>query len=89
MRSYESGELSGYVAAGAASTAICLDRSADLAEGEVVPVLSSVLRELPRDLLVIGKHGRTRISRIFCGSFAEAVLATLTIDTVIAAPRRW
>ena len=62
---------------------------ADLKEGEVVPVLARALSELAPDLLVIGNHGRTGISRMFHGSFADAILETLAFDTLIAAPRRW
>ena len=44
------------------------------AEGDVWPVLQSVIDEKKIDLLVLGTHGRTGIGKFFLGSVAEEVV---------------
>jgi nucleotide-binding universal stress UspA family protein len=45
-----------------------------LLEGEPVEEIVEVAREMPCDLIVMGTHGRTGVSRLLMGSVAEAVL---------------
>jgi nucleotide-binding universal stress UspA family protein len=45
-----------------------------LVEGEVVSQILHVASEAPCDLIVMGTHGRTGLSRLLMGSVAERVL---------------
>jgi universal stress protein A len=45
-----------------------------LCDGPAVPAILSAASELPGQLLVVGTHGRTGLSRIAMGSVAEAVV---------------
>jgi len=44
--------------------------------GDTASEIIRVARELPADLIVMGTHGRTGISRLLMGSVAEQVLRT-------------
>lgn len=57
-----------------------------LVEGEAVPAISAAVATLRPELLVVGTHGRTGLSKILLGSVAEEVLRTLEID-ILAVPR--
>jgi nucleotide-binding universal stress UspA family protein len=45
-----------------------------LAEGDPVAEIVGVAREVPCDLIVMGTHGRTGLSRFIMGSVAEGVV---------------
>jgi nucleotide-binding universal stress UspA family protein len=45
-----------------------------LQEGEVIPEILRLATETPCDLIVMGTHGRTGLSRLLLGSVAEGVL---------------
>jgi nucleotide-binding universal stress UspA family protein len=45
-----------------------------LGDGPAARVILSAASELPAQLLVVGTHGRTGLSRIALGSVAEAVV---------------
>jgi len=60
--------------------------SAYLVEGDAVPVISAAVQTLKPQLLVVGTHGRSGISKILLGSVAEQVLRTLETD-ILAVPR--
>lgn len=45
-----------------------------LEEGDPPDVILHVAKELPADLIVMGSHGRTGLSRVLMGSTAEQVL---------------
>lgn len=45
-----------------------------LLEGEPAPVIAETAAEVDADLIVMGTHGRTGLSRLMMGSVAEAVL---------------
>ncbi|MDH3664796.1 MAG: universal stress protein [Alphaproteobacteria bacterium] len=40
--------------------------------------------QLAPDLVVLGTHGRTGVSKLFLGSVAEALLDVLTQDVLVA-----
>jgi nucleotide-binding universal stress UspA family protein len=45
-----------------------------LEEGEPTEVILRVAQEIPADLIVLGTHGRTGLTRLVMGSVAEAVV---------------
>ena len=45
-----------------------------LRDGPAAPAILSATSELPAQLLVVGTHGRTGLSRIALGSVAQAVV---------------
>jgi nucleotide-binding universal stress UspA family protein len=45
-----------------------------LLEGEPLDEIVALARQMPADLIVMGTHGRSGISRLLMGSVAEAVL---------------
>jgi nucleotide-binding universal stress UspA family protein len=58
-----------------------------LRDGPAAPAILSAASELPAQLLVVGTHGRTGLSRIALGSVAEAVVraapcSVLTVRSV-------
>lgn len=55
-------------------------------EGEVHHVLRAEVKSSGAELLVLGTHGRTGLSRAFFGSIAEDMLATMPCDILIAVP---
>jgi universal stress protein E len=60
--------------------------SPHIVEGEATPAISEAVGTLHPDLLVVGTHGRSGISKILLGSVAEQVLRTLEID-ILAVPK--
>jgi nucleotide-binding universal stress UspA family protein len=59
-----------------------------LGEGAAAPEIERVAKEKRADLVVIGTHGRTGLSRMFIGSVAEAVVrkAPCAVLVVRSAP---
>ena len=55
-------------------------------EGEAMPVISNIVEAIQPQLLVVGTHGRSGISKILLGSVAEQLLRELDID-ILAVPR--
>jgi nucleotide-binding universal stress UspA family protein len=53
-------------------------------EGNVVDAILAAIDEDHADLVVLGTHGRTGITRVLEGSIAEAVLRATTIPVLIA-----
>ena len=53
-----------------------------LQAGEPVEEILRVARECPCDLIVMGTHGRTGLSRLLMGSVAEAVVRTASCPVV-------
>ena len=53
-----------------------------LQAGEPVEEILRVAREGPCDLIVMGTHGRTGLSRLLMGSVAEAVVRTASCPVV-------
>jgi nucleotide-binding universal stress UspA family protein len=49
-----------------------------VAEGDAALEIVRVAQELPADLIVMGTHGRTGLSRLLLGSVAEVVLRKAT-----------
>jgi nucleotide-binding universal stress UspA family protein len=57
-----------------------------LREGEVHHVLSTEVARCRADLLALGTHGRSGLSRTFFGSVAEDMLREMPCDLLIAVP---
>ena len=57
-----------------------------MAEGEPAEVLVGECRRLKADLVVIGTHGRTGVSRALLGSVAAALLEAPPCDVLVAKP---
>jgi nucleotide-binding universal stress UspA family protein len=53
----------------------------------VAHTISSVAREVSADLVVVGTHGRTGITKLLLGSVAEEVLRTADHDVLAVPPR--
>lgn len=49
-------------------------------EGDAVPVISQAIDAVRPDILLIGTHGRTGLSKLFLGSVAEQLLRSLEVD---------
>jgi nucleotide-binding universal stress UspA family protein len=60
-------------------TASSTSRSAD--------ALDLFAQELGADLIVVGSHGRTGMSRLLLGSFAETLLMRASVPVIVAGPR--
>jgi nucleotide-binding universal stress UspA family protein len=56
---------------------------AEVREGEVLSVLSQAWKEHDPDLMVVGTHGRSGLSRALHGSVASAILEGLPFDTLV------
>ena len=54
-----------------------------LRNGSAAPAILSAASELPAQLLVVGTHGRTGLSRIALGSVAEAVVRTAPCSVLV------
>jgi nucleotide-binding universal stress UspA family protein len=54
-----------------------------LRDGPAAPAILSAASELPAQLLVVGTHGRTGLSRIALGSVAEAVVRAAPCSVLI------
>ena len=52
-------------------------------EGDVMTVITDTAREIEPDLIAISTHGRTGLSRIIHGSFAEYVLLWAPCDVLV------
>lgn len=62
---------------------LCMRR---VREGEVHHVLRAEVESSGADLLVLGTHGRSGLSRAFFGSVAEDMLAAMPCDLLITVP---
>jgi nucleotide-binding universal stress UspA family protein len=60
--------------------------TAKVREGEVHQVLTSEIARTGADLLVLGTHGRSGLSRALFGSIAEDMLLAMPCDLLIAVP---
>ena len=60
--------------------------TATLQEGEVNRVLRTEVARSDADLLVLGTHGRSGLSRAFFGSVAQAMLMEMPSDLLITVP---
>jgi nucleotide-binding universal stress UspA family protein len=63
------------------------DAEIRLAEGPVSEQIERLARELDAELLVVGTHGRTGLSRVALGSVAERVLAGSTCSVLAVRTR--
>jgi nucleotide-binding universal stress UspA family protein len=54
-----------------------------LYDGEAAPAIVETAAELPAQLIVVGTHGRTGLSRLALGSVAEAVLRTSPCSVLV------
>ncbi|WP_262269263.1 universal stress protein [Microvirga yunnanensis] len=63
-------------------------QSKHIEEGAPFEVISSTVKRLSPDLLVIGTHGRSGIAKMFLGSVAEEVLRSLDVDILTVPPTR-
>ena len=61
------------------------DKGSDyrIEEGDAVDVITRAVDELRSDLLVVGTHGRTGISKLLLGSVAEAVACKIDVDILV------
>jgi universal stress protein E len=57
-------------------------------EGGPLDVISSAVKELRADLLVIGSHGRSGIAKALLGSVTEEVLRDVDVDVLVVPPTR-
>ena len=57
-------------------------------EGAPFEVISSAVKELKPDVVIIGTHGRTGIAKVLLGSVTEEVLRSLDIDILAVPPQR-
>ncbi|MBZ5660287.1 MAG: universal stress protein [Acidobacteriia bacterium] len=55
-------------------------------EGEVWPMLNEVATEHKADLIVIGTHGRTGVTRVLLGSVAEEIFRKSTVPVLTVGP---
>lgn len=63
-------------------------QSKHIEEGAPFEVISSTVKQLGSDLLVIGTHGRSGIAKMFLGSVAEEVLRSLDVGILTVPPTR-
>jgi nucleotide-binding universal stress UspA family protein len=61
------------------------DKGSDyrIEEGDAVDVITRAVDELRSDLLVVGTHGRTGISKLLLGSVAETVVCKIEVDILV------
>ena len=57
-------------------------------EGGAIYVISSAVREIRPDLLIMGTHGRSALLKALIGSVAEEALRTLNVDILAVPPAR-
>jgi nucleotide-binding universal stress UspA family protein len=62
--------------------------SLHLEQGTPFQVINQMTTELRPDLLVIGTHGRSGLSKILLGSVAEEIMRSLEIDILAVPPSR-
>ncbi len=55
-------------------------------EGEVWPMLNEIATEHKADLIVIGTHGRTGVTRVLLGSVAEEIFRKATVPVLTVGP---
>jgi nucleotide-binding universal stress UspA family protein len=55
-------------------------------EGEVWPMLSEIAREKKADLIVMGTHGRTGVTRVLLGSVAEEIFRKASCPVLTVGP---
>ncbi|MGH9681020.1 MAG: universal stress protein [Candidatus Acidiferrales bacterium] len=56
-------------------------------EGDIWTMISDIVREQKTDLLVIGTHGRTGVSRVLLGSVAEEIFRRAMCPVLTVGPR--
>jgi nucleotide-binding universal stress UspA family protein len=56
-------------------------------KGRAVDVISDAVEELSPDLLVMGTHGRSGLSKFFLGSVTEDVLRSAAVDILVVPPK--
>ena len=54
-----------------------------LRDGPAAPAILRAATELPAQLLVVGTHGRTALSRIALGSVAEAIVRAAPCSVLV------
>jgi len=59
-----------------------------MTEGDPADRIVDAADQFGADLIVLGTHGRGRISQFFLGSTAEAVIRRATCPVLVARPRR-
>lgn len=59
-----------------------------LEEGDSFEVISSAVKEMGHDLLILGTHGRTGLLKVLLGSVTEEALRRLDIDILAVPPAR-
>jgi len=56
-------------------------------EGDLWPVINDVMSKQPTDLIVVGTHGRTGVTRALLGSAAEEIFRRATCPVLTVGPR--
>ncbi|MBP1987686.1 universal stress protein [Halolamina salifodinae] len=74
-------DATGYVAGAAAAMGV--DAREHVRAGQPVRVIQNAIDELDADLVVMGSHGRSGISRALLGSVAEKVLRKTKIPVLV------
>lgn len=64
-----------------------VDHQVMVEQGDVWPVLSRKIDELHIDLMVIGTHGRSRLSKLIMGSVAEEVFRQARCPVMLVGPK--
>jgi universal stress protein E len=59
-----------------------------LKEGDPYDAIATAAKETDADMVLIGTHGRTGLTKIFLGSVAEQILCRLDIDILAVPPLR-
>lgn len=54
-----------------------------LMQGEPTNIILTMAKELPADLIVLGSHGRTGLSRLLMGSVAEEIVRKATCPVLV------
>jgi nucleotide-binding universal stress UspA family protein len=60
--------------------------TASVGEGEVWPMLNEIANEHKADLIVIGTHGRTGVTRVLLGSVAEEIFRKAAVPVLTVGP---
>jgi nucleotide-binding universal stress UspA family protein len=58
-----------------------------LRKGGALDVISDAVQELSPDLLVMGTHGRSGVSKLFLGSVTELVVRSVDVDILAVPPK--
>jgi nucleotide-binding universal stress UspA family protein len=64
-----------------------LPRSVEVVEADPVPAILEFCKKSPADLIVMGTHGRTGLTKIRLGSITESVLQQITIPIITVGPQ--